>query len=59
MLDPNEMHQAHDVALAAMAEVYAAVHAPHGTYRYLCLAPDGSPFYAHQPTCRVLFGFND
>lgn len=58
MLDRNEQFQARTLALRAMAETYNAIHAPHGTYRYLIEL--GSVLcYAHSPVGRVLYHFDD
>lgn len=41
--------------LLQMAEVYAALHGPRGSYTYLCSLHDGKPMWAHHPVGRVLF----
>jgi hypothetical protein len=42
-------------ALTEMAELYAALRGPRGSFTYLCCMGDGRLFWAHHPVGRVLY----
>ncbi len=58
MLDQFEVAQARAAALGAQAEIYQAIHTPHGSYRFL--VDLGSVVcFAHSPVGRVLYDLDE